>query len=350
VNAGDLAQPPVLVMDPGKASAQKMPQPASVDGAVPVTTRSRSTTGIFVMLLLAGLWLGKIILIPMAAAVLLSFLFTPVVRWFAGKGIPRGVSAASIILLLLGLLGGGMYSLAGPAAVWMERLPEDIKNIDVKLRQLRRPVDKVSAAAQQVQSLTSANDSHQVMVTTSPPTLASSVMSTATGLLAGTLVTALSLFFLLSSGNSFLNRLVRLVPALRDVKNPANLLTASASATESETILLDTERQVSHYLAVTVSINTGVACVLFLCFWLVGFPNPFLWSVMAGVLCFLPYVGAFIGIPLVALVSLVTFDDLPHAVVPPALYLLCVFVEGNLVTPYVLGRSLAMSPMGVTTR
>jgi predicted PurR-regulated permease PerM len=334
-------------LDPAPLSAQEPPRATIVEASAPVTTRSRSTTGIFILLFLAGLWLGKILLVPIVASVLLSFLFTPVVRWCAGHGIPRAVSAASIILLSLGLLSGGIYSLAGPASVWMERLPAELQHIDVKLRKLRRPVDTVATAAQQVQTLTTTTDSHQVMVTTSPPTLASAVMNTATGLLAGMLITVLSLFFLLSSGNSILDRLVRLVPTLRDVNNSANMMSGSPTTPAPETVLLETERQVAHYLAVTLLINSSMACLLFLGFWSVGFPNPLLWSVVAGLLCFLPYVGAVIGIPLVALVSLVAFDELSKAAIPPMLYVTCIFIEGNLVTPFLLGRSLAMSPIAI---
>jgi predicted PurR-regulated permease PerM len=310
-------------------------------------TRCKSTTGIFIMLILVGLWFGKTLIVPLITSVLLSFLFMPVVRCFVKIGIPRALSAASIVLVTFGLIAGGMYSLSGPASAWIERLPQELRKIDATLRTLRGPVDSMNAAAHEVQTLTAAANASRVVLTTSSPSVASSLMDTATGLLAGTLVSFLSLFFLLASGNSILDRLVRLVPALRDASDSANMVPTSSSVTISETVLLESGRNVGRYLAVSMLINTTLASALFIGFWAIGFPNPLLWSVVAGLLCFLPYVGAVIGIPLIALVSFIAFEPVSQAVIAPLLYMLCVFIEGNLVTPYVLGRSLAMSPIAI---
>jgi predicted PurR-regulated permease PerM len=328
-------------------SAVSPPHPVIGGGVLPVTTRSKSTTGIFIMLFLVGLWLGKVLLVPLIASVLLSFLFMPVVRALAHVGIPRALSAMCLVIVTLGILGGGLYSLSGPASLWMERLPQELRTMNATLHTLRGPVDSMNAAAHEVETITTTTDANRVLVTTSSPTIASSLMDTATGLIAGILVTFLSLFFLLASGNGILDRLVRLVPALRDASDSSNMVPTSALATASETVLLESGRHVGRYLAVSMLINTTMACVLFIGFWTIGLPNPLLWSVVTGMLCFLPYVGAVIGIPLIALVSFIAFNDLSQALIAPLLYALCVFIEGNLVTPYVLGRSLAMSPIAI---
>jgi predicted PurR-regulated permease PerM len=76
-------------------------------------------------------------------------------------------------------------------------------------------------------------------------------------------------------------------------------------------------------------------------------PNPALWGALAAVLNFIPYVGSLIGVGLVAAIALGTFPTLAHAALAPAIYLLFTALEGQLITPTVLGRRLAMNPVAV---
>ncbi len=76
-------------------------------------------------------------------------------------------------------------------------------------------------------------------------------------------------------------------------------------------------------------------------------PNPILWGVMAAGLNFIPYVGALIGVGVVAVVALVSFDSVGGAMVAPALYFMCTTIEGQFVTPALLGKRLEMNTVAV---
>jgi predicted PurR-regulated permease PerM len=74
-------------------------------------------------------------------------------------------------------------------------------------------------------------------------------------------------------------------------------------------------------------------------------PNPVLWGVVAGLLHFVPYVGAAVGVSALGLAAFVTLPTLGDAVLPPLLYLLFTAIEANLVSPFVLGRAFHLNPL-----
>jgi predicted PurR-regulated permease PerM len=76
-------------------------------------------------------------------------------------------------------------------------------------------------------------------------------------------------------------------------------------------------------------------------------PNALLWGAMVFMLNFAPYVGASVMAVVLTLVGLATFDALGHALAIPATFLVLAIVEGQLVTPFVIGRRLALNPVVV---
>jgi predicted PurR-regulated permease PerM len=107
----------------------------------------------------------------------------------------------------------------------------------------------------------------------------------------------------------------------------------------------DIQRQTSRYLLTITLINAGLGVAQGIAMYFVGLPNPLLWGVMAFVLNFIPYVGALLGAGVVGLVALISFDSMTHAAVAPLVYLALTAVEGQVVTPSVLGRSLVLNPL-----
>ena len=76
-------------------------------------------------------------------------------------------------------------------------------------------------------------------------------------------------------------------------------------------------------------------------------PDPLVWGVAAALLNFLPYVGALIGIVLVAAISLISFQSLGYAVIAPAFYFACTVIEGQFLTPMIVGRRLELNSVAV---
>ena len=81
-------------------------------------------------------------------------------------------------------------------------------------------------------------------------------------------------------------------------------------------------------------------------FWL-NVPNPFLWGTMVALFNFAPYVGAVVSASVLTVVGLSTFDTLGESLAPAAVFLCITIVEGQLITPTILGQRMALSPIFV---
>src|SRR4029078_7079868 len=76
-------------------------------------------------------------------------------------------------------------------------------------------------------------------------------------------------------------------------------------------------------------------------------PNPLLWGVLAAVLNYIPYIGPAIVTATLGVVGLLTFPSLGEAVVGPAVFIALVTVEGQFLTPALMGRRLELNPFAV---
>ena len=81
--------------------------------------------------------------------------------------------------------------------------------------------------------------------------------------------------------------------------------------------------------------------------WVIGLPNAGLWGTVAGVLNFIPFLGPGITAVLIFLVSVLTFDTLSAMLVPPAVFIALTTLEGNFLTPMIVGRRLSLNPIAV---
>ena len=81
--------------------------------------------------------------------------------------------------------------------------------------------------------------------------------------------------------------------------------------------------------------------------WLFGFPNPVIYGVLAFILNYIPYLGPACTLLMLLGVGLVTFPTLGYALLPPACFLGLTTLEGQIVTPTVLGRRLTLHPLAV---
>ena len=109
----------------------------------------------------------------------------------------------------------------------------------------------------------------------------------------------------------------------------------------------DVEGQISRYLLTIAAINVGLGIAVGLAMWALGMPTPLLWGAMATLLNFLPFIGSVIGGAVVAMVALLHFETLGTAAVVPLAYLACTTVEGQFVTPMVVGRRLRLNTAAV---
>jgi predicted PurR-regulated permease PerM len=299
----------------------------------PFGVRSIALTGLFILAAFYTLYFGRAFFLPIVLALLLNFLFSPVVRTMKKLRIPEGLGAALVVFGLLGALVLGMYQLSGPAYEWAQKAPQTMRRLETKLRDFKKPVQTMSKATEQVEKITQVGGGSQ------PPTvevrtesLGERVFSQATDLVANGMVMFILLFFLLASGDLFLRKLIRVLPSLADKKKAVE-------------IARQIETDISAYLVTITIINIGLGVAVWGITTLLGVPNPLLWGVLAMVTNYIPYLGAIIMIVVLAMVGFLTFKDTTQALMVPLSFVGLNILESYLVTPMILGRRLTLNPV-----
>jgi len=287
---------------------------------------------ITVSVFLFGLYFGQGLLMPVAIALVLSLTLSPIVRAASRRGVPSGLTASLLVLSLALVMLVASLTLTQPLMTWIEDAPSIGRELRDKLESVREPVEAVSEAGEEVQKIGARDDPTVQEVVVRQPGLLNKAANHVAGIGASLLVTFGLTLYLLAYSPVFYEKVVRVLPRLSDKKRALR-------------IAYDVERIVSRYLLTVAVINSALGTVIGVSMWLVGMPNPVLWGVAAGLLNFLPYIGSAVGVLVSGAVAIVTFDTLPHALVVPLVYLAVTALEGNFVTPAILGRRLELNPV-----
>ncbi|HEY4216305.1 MAG TPA: AI-2E family transporter [Gemmatimonadaceae bacterium] len=301
------------------------------------TVRSTSIVILAVLAVLYTLYFARDFFIPIVFAVLLNFLLSPLLRALARLRIPPPAGAALVVVALFGAVGGGVYSLSGPAQQIAASAPETLKAASKRLRRIILPVQQATSQVERVAGTlgdsAGARPQRQLVVNSSP-SITSRIFGTTQKLVAGILEVVILLYFLLAGGDLFLQKFIKVLPHSGDKKKAVEIARAIESA-------------VSAYLSTAFMVNLVEGAVVALLLWRLQMPSPVLWGVMAGFLEFIPYLGAFAAVVILGLAGLATFDSVPHALLIPGSYLAVNLIQANFVTPMLLGHRLTLNPVAI---
>jgi predicted PurR-regulated permease PerM len=286
------------------------------------------------ILMVGAIYFAKDILLPIALAFMLTLTLSPVVRYFAKYHVPEALSALMIVLAVVGGSAASIYYLSGPVSGWIDGAPQTGRQIRDKIAALRGPVDAAVNASKQMEEIASSSDpSVQKVVVQQPGLLAKAAGGALSfGSTAG--ITIVLLFFLLASGRLFYEKLVRILPTMHEKKRAIRVVYA-------------VEEEVSSYLLTITAINVGFGLTIGCIMWALGMPNPLLWGVIATALNYIPYVGALVGMCIVAIVALVSLPTPGVALLAPTLYFATTIIEGQFLTPALVGKRLEMNTVAV---
>ncbi|MCR5857835.1 AI-2E family transporter [Mesorhizobium sp. J428] len=291
--------------------------------------------GIFIILLFSSLYFAREFFMPVVLAFLFALTLTPIVRFLRKRGIPSPISATLLVFFTAGSLAIAGYLLSGPVTDLVNEAPQIGSQIRERLSELRGPIDRLLRISRDIDEATdnvTAADTQRVVV--QQP----GIISRAAGnlLSAGTTIaiTLMLTVFLLASGTLFYEKIVQSFGTLSDKKRALR-------------IVYDVEREISRYLLTVAVINFCLGAAIGLGLWAIGMPMPFVWGAAAALLNFLPYIGAAMTIIGVSAVSLVSFETLTMAAIPPAFVLMCNIIEGQIVTPVTVGRRLELNAVAV---
>jgi predicted PurR-regulated permease PerM len=319
----------------GAPTPDSKPESAASEIERPVRVGSVALTGLFLLAVAYTLYFAGNVLLPIAIALLASLVLEPIVKLLQRLRIPPGVGALLVVVALLGSVGYGTLALAAPAAGWVDRAPAALRDVERKLRFIRDPIERVSAATEQVEKATTVGGDDAVRaVVVQPPSLLESLLDATQRFAAGAVVAVILLYFLLANPDGLLEKLVSLAPALTDKKRVV-------------TAMRQIENDVSRYLLTVSAINAGLGVAVGVTMTLLGVPNPALWGVLAALANFVPYAGALVMAVVIGIVGVLSFDEPARMLTPALAFVSLTTIEAYLVTPIVLGHRLTLSPVAV---
>ncbi|TIP27255.1 MAG: AI-2E family transporter [Mesorhizobium sp.] len=320
--------------EPAASGAAESPDPRAEARADMHLMRSL-LVGIFILMAIYALSFARAFFMPVILAFLLALTLTPIVRFLRKHGMPDVISATLLVLLSFCVIAVAGYLLSGPVIDLINNTSVIGQQLTERLAQLRRPFERIMEISRQIEGLTQTSQGPGVQRVVMAQSgilsqAAANLLSAGTSLI---IVFVLSLF-LLASGTMFYEKIVESFPSLSEKKRALR-------------VVYDVEREISHYLLTVAVINTCLGVVIGLGLWALGMPNPQVWGAAAALLNFLPYIGALITITLVTIIALISFDSISYALLAPAFVLLCDTVEGQFVTPTVVGRRLEINAVAI---
>jgi predicted PurR-regulated permease PerM len=339
-DAGAPAAPP-LAADPEDPSHALL--------HVPVNVRSATLVLLTVLAILATLRWASAFFIPLMLGFMFSYALSPIVNTLQRWRIPRAVSAAVLIIGILGGLGASVYSFSDDANQLIESLPAAARKLresmrrdgktDTTLGTVQKAAAQLEQAAQEASSAAPASRGVQRVAIEKPRFDIRDHLWTGTLGLASligqlTVVTFLT-FFLLLSGDTFRRKLVKITgPTLTNKK-------ITVQALDEITAQIQRYLLVQLLASVVVGVATGIA------FWALGLKHAAVWGFAAAILNLVPYIGSVVVTGAAGLVAFLQFGEINMALAVTGISLVINTIEGNLMVPWLTSKASRMNPVAV---
>lgn len=318
--------------------------PGTPGDAIPATApssrpRPRASTALLVLAVLATgftLWAAQELLLPVLLAMFFALIGNPIIRLLQRAWVPRFIGA--LLVLTLGLAGTYLLArqLVEPAGEWIREVPQQMRELAPKLRRMAKPMQEANQAAENIARAAGGETAGKpVQVVKTEVNDPYKTLAATPKMVAAILAVVLLTFFFMVYGQNLQRNAIALLPSRRQ-------------KTLTVDILQSIEHEMSRYVLTISIINAIVGLVFAACmYWFldVSLDEALLWGTMAALLNFAPYVGPLIGILVMLVMGFVSYDETLRSLLPAAIYLGLHTLEGQIVTPIVLGRRMALSPL-----
>jgi len=299
--------------------------------------RSPAATVVLAVLAVAfTLWAAQDLILPVLLSMFLALVGNPIIRLLRRMRLPRFLGA--LLVLALGIAGTVLLAqqLAQPAGEWIREVPRELGDLAPKLRSLAKPMQDANKAAENIaRAAGGESTSRPVQVVKTEVNDPYKALTATPRMVASVLAVVLLTFFFMVYGQDLQRNAIALLPDRQKKRVTVEILHAM-------------ETEISRYVLTISIINLllGLAYALCLYFFLaVPMDEALLWGTMAAILNFAPYVGPLIGMVVMLAMGFLTFHSTWGSLLPAAIYLGLHTLEGQLVTPIVLGRRMALSPL-----
>lgn len=310
------------------------------------------------VLVIAVLYLAKVLLLPLGFAILFTFLLAPVVAFLERLRLPRAIAALLVILVFAGLLLVAAWTIFTQLVAIANDLPTYGGNIAQKMQTLHSPSDSAFSRAQReleaisnelgiansTAAVSSPGQADAKPIGTTPdhpvqvrevgrPTGRLDQLGGIVEPLTTALLAVVFTFFVLLQREDLRNRLIR-VSGDRNL----SLMTQAMS---------DASRRISRYFLLQVAVNVACGAIVGVALYLIGLPHPVLFAALATICRFVPYIGAPIAALAPTLLSTAVFPGWSHAALIFGIFVVLEMVTANYVEPRVYGKHTGLSSLAV---
>lgn len=281
------------------------------------------------IVVLVAVQAAQVILAPVALAMTIGLMFGPIADWLEHRGLPSAAAAGLIIVLFLGLIVVSGFLFYGPLADWSRRLPVIWERLQSEIANFKEPMESLGAMQEQLKAVLGTDEAMQVKVDDGGAFTDIALMAPA--IAAQVLIFLVSLYFFLATRENIRVSALSLCYTRRMRWRVAH-------------VFRDVEDKVSRYLITISLVNVGVGVVVTLVMWGIGMPSPVLWGALAAILNYVPFVGQGVMAILLFLVGMGSAGGFEGALLAVGCYWAVNFVEGNFITPNLLGRTMTINP------
>lgn len=293
-----------------------------------------ATVGLFVMAMLWGAYVARPVIVPVVLAWVIATIVLPIVKWLQERHVPRVVAAIGVTVALALIIMCLLALLATPISVWLGRASDIGMLLQQKLRTMNEPLAALEEIRKTLNAIGAGASQSVLKVEPQSETMVTTIFTIVTP--------AVSQFVLCIGALVFY-----LVYQQRLRSSVAYFLKNREARLATLRGMSDIDEQMTTYFGTFTIVNVCLGLVTVLVAWFVGLPNPLLWGVLACVLNYVPYIGPAIVIGTLTVAGLLTFSTLGEAIVAPLVFLGIVAVEGQFLTPALMGRRLELNPFAV---
>ncbi len=294
--------------------------------------------GLFFISIIVALYFARDFLLPVVLALFIALTLRPAIRFLEKYWVPPWLAASAFISILIAAGAVAVYLLSSPLSSWIDQAPQLQQKFFSKFAGLADVLKKFSSLTDQIENASTPVQGSPVQEVVIREHSFPSILVSLTGYpiqfavtLAATLVIVL---FLLSSGDLFYQKLVRILPNLTARKQALH-------------IVHDIESEVSTYVLTLSCMNAGLGIVIAFTFHALGMPLPYLWGILIFIFNFVPYVGTLAGITLAGFMAIVSFDSVGYAMLVPLSYAAWSLLESEIIRPQILGRRFEMNAVAI---
>ena len=309
-------------------------------------------------MVIATLYFGRRIFIPVALALVLSFLLTPLVAWLQKIRLGRVPSVFVVLLLCFSLAAGVGWSVARQFLEITSHIQDYKDNIEENIRSLHSrknaPLIQATATIQELNKelgtapAEAAKAAHSKdgaphpakpipVQVTAPPTNFIQDLRTLLGPLAEPLETGVLVIvfmaFMLIHREDLRNRIIRL--------GGQGQLTVVTHALE------DASERLSRYLFLQFLVNASYGSLFGLGLYIMGVPHALLWGALGALLRFVPYIGTWIAVAFPVAMAIAVFPGWKQALLAFALFAVLELTIANIIEPWLYGSHTGISPLAI---